>query len=83
MLWLGMLFCGLAYIPKKIPEYIMCFTVIGNTMFNMLFEAQARYNFIMAPLFIIITVLSLKEISLNGNTRHVALESNVGKKSPK
>lgn len=68
MIWIGvfisMLGCSIGRKNEKLDEIaVMMLGVIGITAFVMLFEARARYLYTFIPLYIMLAVLSLSNIS--------------------
>ena len=64
IIWIGILFFNL-FALKKEEDYrmiILKFSIIGLTLFELLFEARARYLFAYAPIYIIISIRGLENI---------------------
>lgn len=65
-IWITLLFL-MCFIPKKVIKiendiFVIMLTIIGITLFLLLFEARARYLFLYAPYYIIMAVAGLKEL---------------------
>lgn len=66
-IWIAVIFSmlGLVFIKKnKLDKkvVILMMSLIGLTIFEMIFEARARYLYIYAPIFIVLSIVGLKNI---------------------
>ena len=71
-LWLGCLIAalgGVRMIGKTQVVNVLKLSLIGITLFELIFEARARYLFIYAPIFILVAVLSVYR-GLEGRKRN-------------
>lgn len=59
ILWLGILFFGLMLKPGNRGDVSCCLSIMGITAFTLLFEAQARYLFVMAPIFVCVAAKAI------------------------
>ena len=57
---LGIVFIKKNQLDKRIVVLMM--SLVGLTIFEMLFEARARYLYIYAPIFITLSIIGLKNI---------------------
>ena len=64
MVWLSVLFLAIiAMFPPKNPEKdMMLLSVVGLTLFELLFEARARYLFTYVPIYILLALYGLQFI---------------------
>lgn len=62
VLFLAIIFFFLKRRTKTNLEYIITLAIVGISMFNMLFEARARYFYCYAPVFVIMACLTINEI---------------------
>lgn len=69
-LWLGILLltcCAGIFLPKgrsRSPMLVLMLALIGLTLFEALFEVRARYLYTYVPLFCILSVVGLENISI-------------------
>lgn len=66
-LWVAIIISmlGLIFIDKLKPDYrllVLMLALIGLTMFELIFEARARYLYIYSPIYIALSVVGLKNI---------------------
>ena len=66
-IWIAVIFSmlGIVFIKKnKLDKRIvvLMMSLVGLTIFEMIFEARARYLYIYAPIFIILSIIGLKNI---------------------
>ena len=64
IIWMGTLFFNIFSFNKEKKEiiYIMQLSVLGLTLFELLFEARARYLFAYAPVYIILAVIGFNNV---------------------
>ncbi|WP_160675966.1 glycosyltransferase family 39 protein [Clostridium sp. C8-1-8] len=67
-IWIGMIISMLGLIFTKNDcsyneIYVLILSVLGLTMFELIFEARARYLYIYSPIYIILGVIGLKNIA--------------------
>ncbi|MBP3198632.1 MAG: glycosyltransferase family 39 protein [Butyrivibrio sp.] len=65
--WLGILFFCMLFKPKNENGLTCCIAIMGITIFTLLFEAQARYLFVMAPVYVIEAGITLMDLCENTN----------------
>ena len=67
MIWVGVIFfmLGVVWIKKQQLDkriVVLMLTIIGLTVFELLFEARARYLYIYAPIYISLSIIGLQHI---------------------
>lgn len=65
MVWISMLLLSVfsAFIPKKREVAVLMLAIIGLTIFELLFEARARYLFTYVPIYIILGTIGIGKVS--------------------
>ena len=66
MLWMTIIsldFWAIFYQKKTYPFYVIMLGIIGLTIFELLFEARARYLYTFIPLYIILAILGIDFLS--------------------
>ena len=61
ILWLGILSYALLFKPKNKYDLICSIAILGMSAFTLLFEAQARYLFVMAPIYVMVAIDALSK----------------------
>jgi riboflavin transporter FmnP len=65
MLWLTVLMLSVfsAFAQKKSEKNVIMLAIIGLTIFELIFEARARYLYTYVPLYIVLAMYGIERIS--------------------
>jgi hypothetical protein len=86
-IWMAILVLSLASVASKEEEMqTLMLSIVGITLFELIFEARARYLFIYVPFYIILAVRGagvLKQSMLYGSRQHVMIRRRAGRRGNK